>query len=711
MSTLSLYVTCPRGLEFVLANELKSLGLASGKESIGGVYVEADLAQYYHIIVHSRIANRALILMESFDIKDSRDLLAQCQHVPWDDYFALEASFAIKFYGTNAQIKNTMFAAQVVKDGLCDYFKKKYGQRPNVEKYQPDVQIVAYLKRNQVRIYLEPVGQSLHLRGYRTQQGEAPLKENVAAGLLHLANWPKMAKDNMALIDPFCGAGTFLIEALMIATDKAPGTFMPQSDSLQHFKGHDEVLYHSVLDKAQAQHQQALSQFKGQIIGFDNDARVIKKAQQNIAIAGFSDLIQVSVKDIKHFKKPRHLSQGLLICNPPYGERLDTLPALLPLYQTLGHALKHECDNWQAAVLSMDEKLTRAIGLKSHRQYQVKNGALDCLLALFSVDKNNHFNKDAYKRLSDDAQMLTNRLKKNQKQLTPWLKNNDIECYRLYDADLPEFNAAIDVYKDWVHVQEYKAPSTIDEKKAKKRLQIMLDALSFGLGFDAEQIVVKERARQKGKSQYNSLSKTYERILIKEGSINCLVNLKDYLDTGLFLDHRRLRQFFAKLKGDTFLNLFSYTGVASLHAHRAGFKTTNVDLSKTYLNWAKDNFRKNHFTIDANEFIHADVIAWLKENKKKYDVIFCDPPSFSNSKRMADILDIEKDHPDIIALCMKALKPGGLLYFSCNKRKFKLSPAVASTYQVEDLTKEMTSKDFYKAKNGHCTFLIKTKGF
>ncbi len=711
MTNYQLLITCPKGIEETLKLELENLNLTINGMTVGGVKVETNLSGLYQCILNLRTANRVLIHLYSDKVKQAEDLTKQAEKFNWQQHFNVENTLWIDFNGNDENIRNTMFGAQCIKDGISDYFRNINGRRPAITKNQPDIKLKAIFRRGFVNVYLDVLGKSLHQRGYRMQQGIAPLKENVASGLLMQAKWPEIAEQGGALIDPFCGSGTFLIEAWQIATKAVPGLQFGEFLELE-WQDHDQTLWQGLYQQAKYHHQQAALKFEAPILGFDIDSRTIEKAKNNIAAAGLEKCIQVAVKSIDNFSKPSHLKSGLVICNPPFGERLSEVNELLDVYKNLGKQVKEQCLDWRLAVLTSEQKLSKAIGLKSFRQYKVKNGALDCMLALFEINEANKFNIEASKSISNEGQVLLNRIKKNQKKLVPWLKQQSINSYRLYDADLPEYNVAIDVYSNveggnYLHVQEYKAPKTLSDFKVEQRIKTVMDVLTIGLGYSLDKISLKQRQRQKGKKQYERVEQSNERMIVKDGSINCFVNLKDYLDTGLFLDHRRLRTSFDNIKAPAkFLNLFCYTGVASLHAAKNGAVTTNVDLSHTYLNWAKDNFRINNHTIDKHDFIHADVLKWITESETKYEVIFCDPPSFSNSKRMEGVLDIQEDHPRIIELCMDLLTQNGQLYFSCNLKGFKLSKELSEIYKIEEMTRQTTSKDFDGSRNTHQSYKI-----
>lgn len=298
--------------------------------------------------------------------------------------------------------------------------------------------------------------------------------------------------------------------------------------------------------------------------------------------------------------------------------------------------------------------------------------------------------------------MIKNRLEKNEKKLKAWRERNRIEAYRLYDRDIPEYPFIIDVYKD--HYLIYDKSDMVKDKD-KDHLPHVLEALHSLFKCQQERIVVKKRERQEGLKQYEKLDQKKETLIVREGVAQFYVNLSDYLDTGLFLDHRPMRHKIHKISQDRkVLNLFCYTGSVSVFAALGGAKTTSVDMSQTYLRWAQDNFQLNDIELDSHSFINADVIEWLHEKKgsKDFDIIFLDPPTFSNSKKMSDSFEVEADQDFLVDACMSMLRPGGVLYFSNNKRKFHLSEKVMSSYKVKDITAETIPQDFHDSKIHHC---------
>lgn len=297
--------------------------------------------------------------------------------------------------------------------------------------------------------------------------------------------------------------------------------------------------------------------------------------------------------------------------------------------------------------------------------------------------------------------MIKNRLEKNYKKLKSWAERAQIEAYRLYDRDIPEYPYIVDIYKD--HFLIYDKSDLRDVEK--NHLPHVQDALKALFKCDDSKIVIKKRERQEGLKQYEKLDAKEETFVVRESQALLKVNLYDYLDTGLFLDHRPMRQkVFKSVKDKKFLNLFCYTGSVSVFAALGGATTTSVDMSQTYLRWAQENFQLNNLDPAKHNFINADVLEWLRTTKlpNTFDVIFLDPPTFSNSKKMDEAFEVERDQEFLVESCMNMLRPEGILYFSNNKRKFKISPAVLAKYKVKEITTESIPQDFHDKKIHNC---------
>ncbi|MDY0918358.1 bifunctional 23S rRNA (guanine(2069)-N(7))-methyltransferase RlmK/23S rRNA (guanine(2445)-N(2))-methyltransferase RlmL [Pseudomonas viridiflava] len=741
-----LFLTCPKGLEGLLAEEATALGLEDTREHTSAIRGSADMETAYRLCLWSRLANRVLLVLKRFPMKDAEDLYHGVLDVEWHDHLESDGTIAVEFSGHGSGIDNTHFGALKVKDAIVDKLRTPDGERPSVDKINPDLRVHLRLDRGEAILSLDLSGHSLHQRGYRLQQGAAPLKENLAAAILVRAGWPRIAAEGGALADPMCGVGTFLVEAGLIAADIAPN-IKRERWGFSAWLGHVPALWRKLHDEALARAEAGLAKPPLWIRGYEADPRLIQPARNNIERAGLSDWIKVYQGEVATFEpRPDQNQKGLVICNPPYGERLGDEASLLYLYQNLGERLRQSCLNWEAAVFTGAPDLGKRMGIRSHKQYSFWNGALPCKLLLIKVlpdqfvtgerrtpeqrqieretpvetevEVERKFNKNGnpikpapvvveQPRLSEGGQMFANRLQKNLKLMGKWVRREGIDCYRVYDADMPEYSMAIDLYHDWVHVQEYAAPKSIDPEKASARLFDALAAIPQALNIDKSRVVIKRRERQSGTRQYERQSAQGQFLEVKEGGVKLLVNLTDYLDTGLFLDHRPMRMRIQReATGKRFLNLFAYTATASVHAAKGGARsTTSVDLSRTYLDWARRNLSLNGFS-DKNRLEQSDVTVWLQACREEYDLIFIDPPTFSNSKRMEGVFDVQRDQVELIDLAMARLAPGGVLYFSNNFRKFVLDENLGQRYAVEEITQQTIDQDFARNSKIHRAWKI-----
>ncbi|WXL23986.1 bifunctional 23S rRNA (guanine(2069)-N(7))-methyltransferase RlmK/23S rRNA (guanine(2445)-N(2))-methyltransferase RlmL [Ectopseudomonas mendocina] len=724
-----LYLTCPKSLEGLLLEEARNLGLEEAREHTAAIRGMADMETAYRLCIWSRLANRVLLVLKRFTVQNAESLYDGVLSVDWAEHLDPAGTLAVEFSGQGSGIDNTHFGALKVKDAIVDKLRMRDGTRPSVDKVNPDVRVHLRLDRGEAILSLDLSGHSLHQRGYRLQQGAAPLKENLAAAVLIRAGWPKIAAEGGALADPMCGVGTFLVEAALIAADIAPN-LKRDMWGFTNWLGHVPAVWRRVREEAEQRAAAGLAKKPLWIRGYEADPRLIQPARNNIERAGLSEWIKVYQGEVATFEpRPDQNQKGLVICNPPYGERLGDEASLLYLYQNLGERLRQACMGWQAGVFTGAPDLGKRMGIRSHKQYSFWNGGLPCKLLMIKVqpeqfvtgerrtpeqrerDREQNALPVEHKgaaqpveqaRLSEGGQMFANRLQKNLKQLGKWARKENIQCYRLYDADMPEYALAIDLYGDWVHVQEYAAPRSIDPEKAQARLFDALAAIPQALNVDKSKVVIKRRERQTGTKQYERQSAQGQFMEVTEGGVKLLVNLTDYLDTGLFLDHRPIRLRIQKeAAGKRFLNLFCYTATATVHAAKGGARsTTSVDLSKTYLDWARRNLSLNGFS-DKNRLEQGDVMAWLADDRGEYDLIFIDPPTFSNSKRMEGVFDVQRDHVQLLDLAMARLAPGGVLYFSNNFRKFALDENLPSRYQVEEISSSTIDQDFARNSKIH----------
>lgn len=713
MKTYSLFAPCAKGIEYLLVDELKALGADDVRETLSGVHFTADLTTAYRVVLWSRLASRVLLVLKRFELDNADDVYEAVRVLPWRQHLNETMSIAVDFNGTNTFIRHTQFGAQRVKDAICDVFKEATGQRPAVDRESPQLRVNAHLEKRHITISIDLSGHALHERGYRLRAGAAPLKETLACAMLLRAQWPQHAAQGGVLIDPMCGSGTLLIEGAWMAADIAPGLLREQFGCNQGWLLHDEIAWQTLREEAKTRAEIGKAKLTSHFYGFDLDGKVLFAAKDNAVRAGVESACTFLARALQLLHKPEGVTHGLVISNPPYGERLGEVESLISLYATLGEKLLADFVGFSAAVITSENELAKAIGLRSHKQYQLFNGALACQLYLFDVKAENKWLPPEQRPmvLSEQAQGLHNRLEKNRKALQPWLKRDNVSCYRLYDADIPEYSAAIDVYGDDLFIQEYVAPKAIPVDVAAKRFHETVEVARRFFDCPAERVHLRQRSRQKGLSQYEKLDGQGEFIVVQEGGLKFEVNLDDYLDTGLFLDHRITRNKIREMaRGKHFLNLFSYTGSVSVYAAAGGARsTTSVDMSRTYTEWAAANMELNGFRQKHHHFVQANVMDWIDQSRDGYDLIFVDPPTFSNSKRMDGVFDVQRDHIALLRRCLELLTPTGEIVFSNNFRRFKFEAELFADCDVDDWTKATIPTDFQRNPRIHQCWRIKRK--
>ncbi len=707
--------TAPIGAASVLAEELRQFGATGIRERSNDVKFQAPLETGYRACLWSRTASRVLLSLGSIDATSPRAILAAAKRIDWREHLADGATLACDCSGGNESIRHTIYGAQLLKDAVCDQLRESTGRRPDVKPDRPDVLLHLHVEGTQALISVDFSGESLHRRGYRSEGGRAPLKENVAAAVLLRAGWPQVFERGGVLLDPMCGSGTFLTEAALIAADAAPG-LEREYFGFSGWRGFDRALWDGLCAEARA--RRATRAVRHCIIGSDVDADAVHLALANAERAGVAGWVEVGQRAVIAVKRPA-AAIGLVVCNPPYGERIGAESGLPALYADLGRTLREEFKGWQAAILTGNPALARQLGVYAKRSHRVFNGTIECRLLRFDLDAASEPRPAAVVRADwaarPGAQMFANRLRKNLRKFEPWALRERIECFRVYDADMPEYSFAIDLYgrePRHAHVQEYAPPKSVDQEGARERRREVLAVLPEVLSLPPSQVHSRLRKPQKGAEQYPKLAMTNERFEVSEGGLKFWVNFRDYLDTGLFLDHRIMRRLLGDWSRDKdFLNLFCYTGTATVYAAAGGaHSSASVDLSNTYLDWAHDNLLLNGFDQVRHQLHRADCLQWLEAEAPRgprFDLIFLDPPTFSNSKRMEGVLDVQRDHVGMIRRSLLLLRPDGRLIFSTNYTRFKLDAGALGDLSIEDITAQTIPMDFERHARIHRCYLIR----
>lgn len=704
------FASCPKNMEGLLRAELEAQGVLNIRETVAGVSFSGTMKQAMRFCLWTRFASRVLLQLVKFKCSTDLELYMGCYGVPWEDYFAVERSIAVEFSGSSAQIVNTQYGAQKVKDAVCDHFVKSCGSRPDVDRHDPDIVIYAHLHHGEAVVGLDLSGKAQFFREFDRVTGRAPLKENLAAAMLQRAGY-----EGGNFFDPMCGSGTLMLEAALQASDTAPGLHR-RHFAFFNFSTFDQAAWDELTAEARARAAAGLQQAveRGIMIrGADADEKIIAAARENAKKAGLDAIMDFEVCALQELQdnpfagSPHPLT---IVTNPPYGERMGNFNELIMLYSQLGFKMKSLFAGARLAVISSSADLLSCLRLKTERSYALFNGPLECQLRVFTLEAGTEGSAE----MPLPAPDFINRLRKNQKNLKKWAEREGLNSYRLYDADIPEYNAAVDLYGDYIVLQEYQAPSTVAAGLARRRLLDMTAALLLTMQVSGDKLIVKSRQRQKGSAQYSKNEDSAHRsVTVTENGLKFTARLDDYLDSGIFFDSRPIRALIKeRARGRDFLNLFAYTATASAAAAAGGAASTlSVDMSRTYLEWGIENFTLNHLPVNAkNEFLQADCLAFLsQEGERKFDLIYIDPPTFSNSKRMSRSFEVERDQTDLLANLTRHLKDSGEVIFCCNKRGFKLDAEALRPYgfiSCEDISAATIPPDCAQDSKIHSCFIL-----
>ncbi len=724
------FATAARGTEAALFDEISAMGLSSPQVERGGVSFEGGLAAAYRACLWSRVASRVLLPLASFEATDGDTLYDGVVEISWIDHLGPRQTLAVSVAGESSSpgLNNTRFAAQRTKDAIVDRIREATGMRPTVDLKEPDLRINVHLRGTTATLSLDLSGDGLHHRGIGREGAAAPLKENLAAALLMLAGWPGMIQDALAagratsgsaegptLVDPLCGSGTILIEAGWMALDVAPG-LQRDKHGFEGWRGHDEGLWRELLAEARA--REVAGRGRGvRLCGGDQAERTLKTARRNIQRAGLGGRVTLEQRPLHEFKAPPTAGgspRGLILTNPPYGERLGESGELGPLYEQLGDLFRRGFPGWRACVLTGNRALANQIGLKATERHPVFNGPIECRLLVYPISEEAVQSEEGpgWRKPGPDAPMLENRLKKNLRKIKAWRAREGIDCYRIYDADIPEYNVAIDWYDGAVHVQEYAPPYKVDPRVAEAHLRDVMLVVPEVLGVAPEEVSLKVRRRGEGGAQYGKVAQMGALREVREGGLRFLVNMTDYLDTGLFLDGRIQRSMIRELaSGRDFLNLFAYTCTASVYAADGGARsTTSVDLSGTYLSWGRQNLALNGFDDSRHQTVRGDVMSGLRSSSRRYGLIFVAPPTFSRSKSTQQTFDVLHHHGALLHMAARLLTEDGVLIFSNAHQSFEIDPRLEKSFNLEEITAQTIPWDFERRPQIHNTWRLTLKG-
>ena len=768
-----LHATCASGLDGVLAAELEALGLSGVRRRGAGAAFEGGLEAGYAACLRSRVANRVLLPLHAGRAADPDALYALAREVDWSEHLAPDGSLAVDFLSASSGITHTRYGALRTKDAIVDQFREAGGVRPDVDRETPDVRVNVYVHRDRARIALDLSGASLHRRGYRTAGGPAPLKENVAAALLLAAGWGDRSDAAEPFVDPACGSGTLVVEAAAIAARRAPGLGRSYFGFLG-WRGHDAALWERLVARAEA----AVREPPAPVLGFDADPGAVARARASVAAAGFGDAVRVERRALDGTGGADVPGPGLVLTNPPWGERLA---ADADWYRRFGDALSRRHAGWRCGVFTARTAPLGRARLPLETTLEVVNGGIECRLALGDLpaarrrpdaSSGASANAPAASRAvapssAVDATPFANRVRKNLRATKGWRRREGVRAWRAYDADLPEFAVAIDVFdceapgdgpggdgglERHVVVQEYEAPRSVNAARAADRLAALTAAVPDALDVDPSRVHAKVRAPQRSDSRPGPRDVPGEasrddgggargrgpaptRVPLVERGLRYLLEFDARLDVGLFLDHRPVRRWIGeRAAGARFLNLFAYTGAASVEAAAGGAAATvSVDLSRRALEHARANLAANGLDGPRHRTVRADALEWLEAAAAAdgngdgdgdgdgdearagtepegagapFDLILLDPPTYSNSTSAARDWSVQNDHARAIERCMALLAKGGTLVFSNNFRRFRIDPTLSERYALEDRSAWSIDPDFRRNGRIHrCWFV------
>jgi len=692
-------ITCLPGVAALLEAELRHMGLVAEAHGGAAVVLEGETRDALQVCLYSRLAERVLLPLQSL-AGDPLDAAARLgADFDWHKHLhpGADCYFRADSIGESS-VTSALLGTAFLRERPAGVGLSKTPEHALCLRLVHD--------GDKTHLHVDLAGASLQRRGYRLHAGEAPLRETLAAAMLSLAQWPQQGAGH--LVDPFCGSGTLCIEAAAMTLGIPPG-LTREHYGFQGWRQGQAKLWPGLVLEARQKMASQVADTRVQITGFDANPAVVEVARRNAQRAGMAAHVDFQCKQLGVLDRTDFPGKaGLVATNPPWGERLADDDRAGWLYNALGYRLASEAPGWQAVVIADRVEMLDRLGRETLVSARIRNGSVTVYVRLtrstvkVPASPLQPLGEPAFDVDAKAAGFL-NRLRKNGKQLRRWIDRENIQAYRLYDRELPEFNLAVDVYGQQVLVQEFAAPSSVDEERAARRRTLALLAIRAALGVHREQVHMRTRKPQKGQEQYQRLNEKNTLLVIQEEQARLLVNLRDYLDTGLFLDHRPVRLALAQqARGKRFLNLFAYTGAATVQAAVGGAsRTMTVDASNSYLAWAASNLALNGFGSQSHTLTRGDVMQWLRQSNDTFDLVFCDPPTFSNSKTRRDF-SIQDDHAELIRLIMKRLSSEGVLYFSTNFRRFRMDPEVSRRYQLRDVTQWSMPPDFCRHPAHQC---------
>lgn len=712
---IEIIATSTMGLESVVARELQNLGYEPKNIEVGRTLFTGTERDICRANIYLRCAGHVLIRVGEFPCEDFGQLFDQTVELPWERWLPKNACFPVDGRSVRSTLSSVPAVQGVVKKAIVTRLQKAW-KTETLPEDGPKYPVEISLLKDRATLTIDTTGEGLHRRGYRKLVGAAPLRETLAAGLVLLSYWNR----ERPLLDPFCGSGTIPIEAALIGRNIAPGlkrNFISET--------WNQIPFQDWVDVRLAAKEAILPDIPAPIFGCDLDPDAVEMARYHAQMAGVSNDVRFECRDF--LKTESSDEYGCTIMNPPYGKWIGEYSELKALYFAIPSVLQ-KLPTWSHYIYTAFPDFERLIGQEASRRRKIYNSRLECTYYQFfgprppketePSEENSQPSsqpiRGVFGGLSDSvknsAKDFERRLEKLNHHLRRWPTKRGITCFRVYDRDIPEIPLAIDRYEDCLHIAEYDRPNDRNDAQQGQWMDLMVEITGRVLDVPKEKIFVKRRQRQRGASQYERWDTRHFVIEAHEGGLKFFVNLSDYLDTGLFLDHRITREMVRKeAAGKRFLNLFAYTGSFSVYAAAGGAQSvTTVDLSNTYLDWAQDNMELNGFRGPQFEYVRSDVFRFLNAlyDDEIFDLVVLDPPTFSNSKDLDD-WDVQRDHVEMLNLLISHLAPGGVIYFSNNNRRFKLDEDAIQGVFIREISNRTVPEDFRNKRIHRCWRMVK----
>ena len=713
--------TCPARFEDLLAAELRQLGAEGVRPLRGQVSFSGTLGTGLAVCLRSHLASRVVAVLARVDAADSDTLYASLSALAWEDELEAGKTFMVDAHGTNAQLKNTQFIAERAKDAIVDRIFARTGARPSVDRARPDVVVSLRLRENRASVGIVLSGfRPLFERGWGRVRFSG-IRSDYAAALLRMLGW-----DGASPLAILTRGEALACEAALIAGRVAPG-LLGRSFGCEAWKRFDAALADGLIAAARAERSGACPR----ILVLGDDGRGVAAMRRRLRELGLeAEPVQADASSMGE-------APSLVVDTSWLFE--DSLAQSIAVTDLSEQALLAMPEGGRAVLFSRGG-MVRELGAQPSEERSVLLGRDEALMELVDTGAVQARSRICCKAPDGTVREMAvsvaasdqfaARLAKVARERAKWAAREDISCYRIYDADLPDYAVALERYgslgderNDWLAISEYAPPASVDPALARRRLLDVVALAPAILGIDPAHVSLRTRSRARGGSQYaeEGAEERHEVRIVDEGGLQFEVDFGRRLDCGIFLDHRDTRAELREMMKQApapkrFLNLFAYTGTATCYAADGGaLETTTVDLSRPSLDWARRNMERNGFTGPEHRFVQADVLSWVDEQRHargagRYELIFCDVPTFSNSARMRKkAFDVQRDHAELLIGVSRLLADEGVCVFSCNLRSFKpdVGKLARAGVEMEDITVRTIPHDFERNPRIHRCYLVR----